>query len=130
MASLLTSIPGASGYFMGSVVSYDNRIKRGVLKVKNETLERYGAVSKECVEEMAIGVRELMGTDYAVATSGIAGPLGGSKEKPVGTIWMAVAGKNSLVSKTMVFKGSRTINVERFSSNALNLLRLQLKKEL
>jgi nicotinamide-nucleotide amidase len=130
MASLLTSIPGASGYFMGSVVSYDNRIKRGVLKVKNETLERYGAVSKECVEEMAIGVRELMGTDYAVATSGIAGPLGGSKEKPVGTIWMAVAGKNSLVSKKMVFKGSRTINVERFSSNALNLLRLQLKKEL
>jgi nicotinamide-nucleotide amidase len=130
IASLFTSISGASGYFTGSVVSYDNKIKREVLKVKNETLEKYGAVSKECVEEMAIGVKELMGTDYAVATSGIAGPLGGSQEKPVGTIWMAVASKTAVVSKMMVFKGSRTVNVERFSSNAINLLRLQLEKEL
>lgn len=129
MASLLTSVSGASGYFMGSVVSYDNRIKTNVLNVKEDTIAKYGAVSKECVEEMAIGVRNLMGTDYAVATSGIAGPLGGTPEKPVGTIWMAVAGEKGVSSKMMIFKGSRQVNVERFSSNALNLLRLQLQSD-
>ena len=128
VASLLTSVPGASQYFHGGIVSYDNSIKINVLKVKEDTISRYGAVSKECVEEMAAGVRKLMGTTYSIATSGIAGPDGGSTEKPVGTVWVAVAGEDFIETKEFRFKGSRTLNIERFSSNALNFMRTEIEK--
>ncbi len=91
LAAALNAQSGASAYYMGSVVAYDNTIKEQVLGVKHNTLEKYGAVSEQTVREMAEGVRALMNTDYAIATSGIAGPTGGTPDKPVGTVWIAWA---------------------------------------
>lgn len=91
LASLLNKHAGSSAFYMGSVVAYDNRIKRDVLHVSETDLEQYGAVSEPVVRQMAEGVRALMGTDYAIATSGIAGPDGGMPDKPVGTVWIAWA---------------------------------------
>ena len=91
LAAALNAQSGSSAYYMGSVVAYDNAIKEQVLGVKHETLEKHGAVSEQTVREMAEGVRQLMHTDYAIATSGIAGPTGGTKDKPVGTVWIAWA---------------------------------------
>lgn len=91
LAALLNKHPGSSAFYMGSVVAYDNAVKQQVLGVHPESLEKYGAVSEVVVREMAEGVRALMHTDYAIATSGIAGPDGGSAEKPVGTVWIAWA---------------------------------------
>ncbi|MEG1485278.1 MAG: CinA family nicotinamide mononucleotide deamidase-related protein [Bacteroidales bacterium] len=130
LASLFTSIPGSSEYFYGGIVSYDNSVKINTLGVKRETIEKYGAVSSECVIEMANGVKKLMGTDYAIATSGIAGPGGGTQQKPVGTIWIAIAGKNNTKTFQMIFKGSRNLNIERFASNALNFLRLEIQNKI
>lgn len=133
IASLLTSVAGASQYFYGSVTSYDNSIKENILGVPHEIIEQHGAVSQECVEAMAIGVNRVMNTDFAVATSGIAGPGGGTPEKPVGTAWLAVAyhdkttGKDEVISKKVAFNSSREVNIDRFASNALNLLRLYLE---
>lgn len=128
IASLITSIPGASEYFFGGVVSYDNSVKIKTLGVCSDTIEKYGAVSRECVEEMAKGVRKLMGTTYSIATSGIAGPGGGSEEKPVGLVWIAVCGNDFILSKEFKFNSPREINIARFASSALNMLRLQLEK--
>lgn len=91
IAVLLNHRPGSSAFYYGSVVSYDNSIKEQVLGVSADTLDAYGAVSEPVVRQMAEGVRELMHTTYAVATSGVAGPDGGTPEKPVGTVWMALA---------------------------------------
>ena len=91
LAAALNAQSGSSAYYMGSVVAYDNRIKEQVLGVAHDTLMEYGAVSEQTVREMAEGVRALMNTDYAIATSGIAGPTGGTKDKPVGTVWIAWA---------------------------------------
>ena len=133
IASLLTSVAGASQYFYGSVTSYDNSIKENILGVPHEIIAQHGAVSRECVEAMAKGVNRIMNTDFAVATSGIAGPGGGTHEKPVGTAWLAVAyrdrksGREEVISKKVAFNSSREINIDRFASNALNLLRLYLE---
>jgi nicotinamide-nucleotide amidase len=126
LSSLLTSIPGSSAYFTGGVIAYENHIKRDILGVKEETLEKYGAVSCECVKEMAEGIKNLMKTDYAIATSGIAGPSGGTDTKPVGTICIAIAGPDFIETYVKVFNGDRIRNVQRFSAEALNLLRLKL----
>lgn len=126
LSSLLTSIPGSSAYFAGGVVAYENDIKRDLLGVKEETLQKYGAVSCECVKEMAEGIKSLMKTDYAIATSGIAGPSGGTDTKPVGTICIAISGPDFIETYTKVFNGDRVRNVQRFSAEALNLLRLRL----
>ena len=91
ISELFTSVPGSSGYFLGAVTSYANSVKTGVLGVSEETIARYGAVSSECVREMAEGIRRITGSDFSVATSGIAGPGGGSPEKPVGLVWIAVS---------------------------------------
>lgn len=133
IASLLTSVAGASQYFYGSVTSYDNSIKENILGVPHEIIAQHGAVSQECVEAMAKGVNRIMNTDFAVATSGIAGPGGGTPEKPVGTAWLAVAyrdrksGREEVISKKVAFNSSREVNIDRFASNALNLLRLYLE---
>ncbi len=130
LASLFTSQPGSSAYFYGGIVSYHNSVKMNVLGVEKEVLDTCGAVSRECAEQMAAGARRVLGTDYAIATTGIAGPDGGTPEKPAGTVWVAVASPDGVVSKKFSFNSTRrNINIERFASNALNLLRLQLIKQ-
>ncbi len=130
ISSLVTSVPGSSSYYLGSVTSYANNIKSGVLGVPMETIEKHGAVSSECVAAMAEGVRRLTGSDYSVATSGIAGPGGGSDEKPVGLVWIGVSSEKGTETFRMTFKNDRKRNIERFASSALNLLRLKLVNEL
>jgi nicotinamide-nucleotide amidase len=123
IARLLTAVPGSSRYYVGSVISYANEIKQAHLGVDPATLARHGAVSREVVEQMARGVLERMGTDFAVATSGIAGPDGGTEDKPVGTTWIAAASRYQIVSRRFRFGELRGPNIERSSYTALNLLR-------
>ena len=130
IAALLTSMAGSSEYFLGSVTSYANSVKTGVLGVDPRIISSHGAVSSECVAAMAEGVRKLTGSDYSVATSGIAGPGGGSDEKPVGTVWIGVSSHMGTKTFRMVFKGDRKRNIERFAANALNKLREKLVNEL
>lgn len=124
IAHLITSVPGSSAYFYGGVISYDNRVKQHVLGVKAETLESFGAVSEETVREMVTGVLATMQTDYAVAVSGIMGPDGGTPDKPVGTVWVAVGNHEKTDTKKLYFRFDRARNIELTSINALNLLRL------
>ena len=130
ISSLFTSIPGSSEYYLGSVTSYANSVKTGVLGVPEEIIREKGAVSEECVRAMAEGVRRITGSDFSVATSGIAGPGGGSEEKPVGLVWIAVSSQMGTEACRMVFKGDRKRNIDRFAANALNLLRKKIKNEL
>lgn len=130
ISAMFTSIPGSSEYFLGSVTSYANSVKTGVLGVPEEIIMKHGAVSSECVAAMAEGVRRLTGSDYSVATSGIAGPGGGSEEKPVGLVWIGVSSSRGTQTYKMVFKSDRKRNIERFASSALNLLRIKLVNEL
>ena len=130
ISSLMTSVPGSSGYYLGSVTSYANSVKINVLGVDEKIIARHGAVSSECVAAMAEGVRRLTGSDYSVATSGIAGPGGGSDEKPVGLVWIGVSSAKSTETFSMIFKGDRKRNIERFAANALNKLRIKLVNEL
>jgi nicotinamide-nucleotide amidase len=123
IAHLLTSHAGASAYYKGSVISYDNSIKEKVLQVKTATIETVGAVSEETVQQMATTVLSIMETDYAIAVSGIMGPDGGTKDKPVGTVWVAIAGKNKTLTKQFHFRFDRKRNIELTATNALNLLR-------
>lgn len=129
VASLITSVSGSSEYYKGSVVSYCNEVKADVLGVSRADLEKYGAVSSTVAEQMASGVRRLLKTDYAVATTGIAGPTGGSDEKPVGTVWIAVATPTKVVSRKYVFGKDRSINIERFAASALSMLIVEMEKE-
>ncbi|MCF8363389.1 MAG: competence/damage-inducible protein A [Prolixibacteraceae bacterium] len=126
IAHSITSMPGSSGWFKGSVVAYSNNVKTGVLKVNPDDIEKYGAVSGQVVEQMADGVRKLFKTDYAVATSGIAGPDGGTDEKPVGTVWIAVASPDEIIAQKHTFSNNRERNIIRSSQTALNMLRLVL----
>ena len=130
ISALLTSVPGSSAYYLGSVTSYANEIKMNVLGVPAEIIAKYGAVSSECVAAMAEGVRKLTGSDYSVATSGIAGPGGGSEEKPVGLVWIGVSSEKGTETFKMVFRNDRKRNIERFASSALNKLREKLVNEL
>ena len=126
IAHKITSIAGSSAYFMGSVVSYSNEVKMKSLGVSEESLMEFGAVSESVVTQMAEGVRSSIGTDYGVATSGIAGPDGGSIEKPVGTVWIAVAGPKGTIARKYQFGHDRGRNIEISANTALNLLRKQL----
>jgi len=126
VAQLLTSKSGSSAYYFGSIVSYSNEAKSNLLGVCANDLENYGAVSQQVVEQMAMGVREKLNTDYGLATSGIAGPTGGTKEKPVGTIWIAVANSQKVISKKLNLGYNREQNILASSISVLNLLRLEL----
>ncbi|MBQ2111736.1 MAG: nicotinamide-nucleotide amidohydrolase family protein, partial [Bacteroidales bacterium] len=130
ISALLTSVPGSSGYYLGSVTSYANDVKTKVLGVPAEILRNKGAVSSECVAAMAEGVRRLTGSDYSIATSGIAGPDGGSEEKPVGLVWIGVSTPQGTETFNAVFKGDRKRNIERFAATALNYLRIRLVNDL
>lgn len=123
---MITSVSGSSDYFEGSVVSYSNRVKTGLLGVKPATLEAYGAVSREVVVEMAEGARQKLKTDFALAVSGIAGPTGGTEEKPVGTVWIALAGPEGTQAQLFHFGEHRGRNIRRSALAALNMLRLKL----
>ena len=127
IAALITSVPGSSEYFNGSIVAYSNEIKMSLLHVSAETLEKHGAVSRETVTEMVKGAMKTLKTDCAVATSGIAGPGGGTPEKPVGTVWIAAAYKNEIVAMKQEGDEGRKGNVEKAIQNALLLLCEKLK---
>ena len=124
---LITSIAGSSDYFNGGIIAYANDIKTNVLKVDVSTLQTNGAVSKEVAEQMASGVRQRLKADFGIATTGIAGPTGGSNEKPVGTVWIAVATPDALVSEKFSFGDSRERTIRRAGLSALNMLRTLLE---
>lgn len=119
IARSITAVAGASDVFAGTVVSYSNEVKARVLGVKQATLDSVGAVSREVVEQMADGARRVIGTDIAVATSGIAGPGGATPGKPVGTVWMAWAGPGGVTSRLFRFPGNRNRVIERATTEAL-----------
>jgi nicotinamide-nucleotide amidase len=118
-----TKISGSSAYFMGGILAYDNAVKINQLLVNPDTLQNFGAVSEETVKEMAENVRKKLNTTYGLATSGIAGPNGGTPEKPVGTIWIAIATENQTITKKLSFGGFREQNIHLTALNILNLLR-------
>lgn len=128
VAHLITSVPGSSAYFPGSVVSYSYKMKEKLLGVRPETLAQFGAVSEETVREMAIGARQTLGVDVAVAISGIAGPGGGTPDKPVGTVWMAVSDGARTVAQKHIFGRDRVKNIQLTGTYALNLVRKFLGK--
>lgn len=123
IAHQITGIAGSSAYYKGSVISYDNSIKVKELGVGQEVLDTVGAVSQETVEQMAKGILNKFTTDYSIATSGIAGPAGGTEEKPVGTVWIAVANNQKVVSKKYSFHGTRQAIIERSAIMGLDMVR-------
>ncbi|HIA37885.1 MAG TPA: competence/damage-inducible protein A [Flavobacteriales bacterium] len=126
IAHLITSVPGSSAYFSGSVIAYSDLIKQNILGVDKRLMQEKGAVSKEVVKEMALGILEKFNTDYAISCSGIAGPDGGSKEKPVGTVWIGVASKSDVLVKKFHFGDNRQYIIRATALTALNLLRKML----
>jgi nicotinamide-nucleotide amidase len=126
LAAELTKIPGSSAYFEGSILTYSNRLKHELVNVPYSMLEELGAVSQECVEWMASEGRKKLGVDYCLATSGIAGPDGGTAEKPVGTVWIAVAFAGGVWSKKFHFGTMRQVNVNLSVQAALNILRQKI----
>jgi len=130
IAKMITSVPGSSSYYSGSVVAYENRIKSGVLGVDSLVIEEKGAVSREVVEQMAFGIRQVLETDTSIATSGIAGPDGGTEDKPVGTTWICVQYGEKSYSKKFSFGGTRERIIDQASNTALQLMRRMLLNNL
>ncbi len=126
LAHLLSSEPGSSDFFLGSVVSYANEIKQNQLGVDPMDIQKHGAVSKAVVEQMAVGARERLHADFALASSGIAGPDGGSEQKPVGTVWLALAYEGGVYSKRFLFEQNRSRNIRRASYAAMSILRRKI----
>jgi len=127
LAHLITSISGSSDYYQGTIVSYDNAVKVKELGVSQETLDKFGAVSEETCREMLAGCLKKFGTTYAIATTGIAGPGGEVDGKPVGTVWIGVADKSGMKTKSYFFNRNRVENIHLFSVSALDLLRKFVK---
>lgn len=130
IAATITKVPGCSAYFKGSVVSYANEVKQNFLGVLSSDIEQQGAVSKKVAEAMAKGIIAHMKVDYAIATSGIAGPDGGSAEKPVGMVWIAVAGEGKVYSKQFLFGKNRARVIQAATFTSLNMLRKFMLNEL
>ena len=122
VGAAITSVPGASEVYMGGVTSYDNSVKRNVLGVRAETLAIAGAVSSECAAEMALGVRRLLQVDRAVSVTGIAGPDGGSVDKPVGLVWFGLADGNGVRTEKAIFAGDRAAVRAQAVTHALGML--------
>ncbi len=129
LAQTITSNPGCSAYFNGGVVAYSNEIKNKILGVPSGMLEKYGAVSQEVAESMALGAQKELNADYSIATTGIAGPDGGTEEKPVGTVWIAVSGPSGVRSKKYIFRHNRERNIIRTTQTSLNMLRTLILNE-
>lgn len=128
LSHLITSVPGSSAYFLGSIIPYAYEIKMRQLGVRPETLEQFGAVSEETICEMANLVRAKFNTDIGVATSGVAGPGGATPEKPVGTVWIAYSDKHHTVTKKLQLTKDRMLNIQYSSFAVLNLIRTSLPK--
>lgn len=126
VAHLITSVPGSSAYFKGGIVSYSNELKEEVLHISAGTLKKYGAVSEETVKEMADNAKRIFKTDFAVATSGIAGPDGGTPDKPVGTVWIAVATPDKIITRKLQLGNKRLHIIEVASQSVLHLLLKEL----
>lgn len=126
LSHLITSVPGSSAYYIGGVVSYANAVKMEELGIPAGMLELNGAVSRPVVEQMACGVRQALRTDWSIAISGVAGPDGGTPEKPVGTVWIAVDGPDGVRSTQGLFPGGRDLVIKRSAIAALNMLRKRL----
>ncbi|MFA6924592.1 MAG: competence/damage-inducible protein A [Bacteroidales bacterium] len=126
----ITSIPGSSYYFKGAIICYSNDVKINELGVSPKSIEKYEAVSEEVVIEMAKGVKEKFKTDYAVASSGIAGSTGGTNEKPVGTTWLAIATPHKVTAQKFLFGDNRERNIQRAAITALNMLRKEILKNI
>ena len=126
IAKMITSVTGSSNYYIGSVVAYSNEIKEKILGVKHQTLIDNGAVSEDVVKEMAMGVKSKFNTDFAIATSGIAGPGGAVEGKPVGTTWIAIASPNDCIAQKFLFGEHRGRNIRKAALAALNMLRKRL----
>ena len=118
----LTNIPGSSEYYKGGIISYSNEVKMKILGVKKETLETYGAVSEQTACQMAEGAKRVLETDIAIATTGIAGPGGGTKEKPVGLVYIGLATPEGVEARKFIFHGDRLQNKENFCNAALKML--------
>jgi len=129
ISHLITQHPGSSKVFVGGAVCYSNQLKKSMLGVSEQTIGNFGAVSEETVKEMAIAAKSVYQSDYSVSVSGIAGPDGGSTEKPVGTVWIAVSGKTRTISKKFTFGNKRIQNIERSAISALTLLFKLIKEE-
>lgn len=128
VSSLITDVSGSSGYFIGGVVAYGNDVKKAMLYVKAATLERHGAVSLQTAVEMARGVRKKLKSRIGVSTTGIAGPTGGSAQKPVGTVCIAVCARGKTVARQFLFKGSRSAIKKQSALAALKMLEEVLDK--
>lgn len=126
LAGNIVSVPGASDYFIGSLLTYSNQLKMQLAGVSEASLMEFGAVSQEVVEEMALGGQEKLGLDLCISTSGVAGPTGGTEEKPVGTVWIAIALKNKVVSKRFYFGNDRERNIQMTILSALNMARCEI----
>ncbi|MBQ4520165.1 MAG: CinA family protein [Bacteroidaceae bacterium] len=129
LAAAITAIPGSSHYYKGGVVAYANQVKENLLNVNTATIETYGVVSEETVCEMVRGAMETLKTDYAIATSGVAGPGGGTHELPVGTIWIAAGSRNKIVTMKLEGDDGRDQNIAKATNSALHLVRDLLKEE-
>lgn len=129
IAHVITSIPGASAYYKGSIIAYDNEIKQRILGINPADLEKYGAVSEEVARQMATGLKKLFDVDYAIGITGIAGPDGGTPEKPVGTTWIAVAGKTGCESKLFRIADNRERHIVRATRSAMGMLINKIKKD-
>jgi nicotinamide-nucleotide amidase len=126
LSYLFTSIAGSSDYFKGSIIAYHNEIKTKLLEVSEENIRTYGAVSENTVKEMAIAVRKKLNTQIGVAASGIAGPGGGTMEKPVGTVWIAYSDSEKTITKKLIFGTNRNINIRLAAYSLLNLIRVSI----
>lgn len=129
IAHLITIEPDASDVFNGSVICYANKVKTDMLQVKDETIRAHGAVSEETVIEMIYGALQVLDGDCCIATSGIMGPSGGTKDKPVGTVWVAVGNSKNIITHKFHFRFDRLRNIETTAAQALNLLRKFLMEE-
>ncbi|MBW8331437.1 MAG: competence/damage-inducible protein A [Prolixibacteraceae bacterium] len=130
IAHSITSNSGSSAYFKGGVIAYSNEIKIKLLDVPDEMIEIHGAVSQQVAEAMAIGAQKALNADYSISTTGIAGPDGGTAEKPVGTVWIAVAGPSGVKSEKFIFRHNRERNIIRSTQTALNLLRMLILNDI
>ena len=129
LANKITSAAGASDYFMGSLLTYSNRLKTDLLKVSKQTITNYGAVSEEVAIEMAKNGRKILDVDYCISTTGIAGPGGATDTKPVGLVWVGLATKNQVITRKFNFGDNRERNMLRTALSSLNLLRYFILSE-